>query len=1419
MIKTSILIATIILLGISLNSGFAADIIVDNSTDGGGIQKGIINAANQDTIILAPGNYIGTNNTGITISKNVTIQGNGPTASVIIDAQGQNRIFNMSNNLNVTFINITFTNGRNSTGPGGAIYNSRYATMTFINCTFTNNNATAGGAIYNNGINLRVIGSIFINNTGTSGGAIYNSGVTISVNNSNFTNNTATIYGGVIYNTGAKLSVSGSNFTNNHANRGGVIYNTGANLGVSGSNFTNNKANTTGGAIYNTGDNFSVGGSIFINNTGTSGGAIYNSEGDNLSVSGSNFTNNTGTTGGAIYNTGDNSSVSGSIFINNTGTSGGAIYSYGVFNFTVSGSIFINNSATATGGAIYIQGGNSSVSGSNFTNNNASSGGAIYISNINGIVSGSNFINNTAYNLVSGSGGGVYSSGNNSRILDSNFTGNSHAVGLANINFTLSNNRIINNSVGIQFILANLNYTIVGLNNTNVIIDNLYAVAISGNNANYTVIDSFGSNNNGGFIFINRATGNRLTGNFTGYNMSDDRGVAVMFNVTSTNNLVYNSTINGNDVGVVFNGTNNTLTGSNIFNNLKGGIIVYNVAGNRINYNRIYNNNGTGFDMINLGTSTNADLNWWGKNNISGLISSLNTNNHYILNITNTSSLDNVHIGDNVTFYLLVLNTTFNNTNVTNLPYFVINGTFNGVAYNSSRDDLFIYDFNILSGETQKVDASLDDEYVYITFDVIKYSTNSTIVVSPNPVQIDDNITVSGQLTNYTGITGVNVTVDGTKFNVNVTNGYWELNYTTNPTGNLTVVVSFVGNENYTAFTNTTNFTVNKGSTNSTIVVSPNPVSIGENVTVSGVLANHTGISSVTVIVDGNTQLVAVNNGVWSRNYTTIRTGSISVVVSFAGNENYTSFSNFTTFSVASNSTNSTIVVSPNPVQIGENVTVSGVLANYTGVTQVNVTVDGSTQVVAVNSITGVWSRNYTTNRTGSIGVVVSFAGNENYTSFINSTTFTVASNSTNSTIIVNPNPVSIGNNITISGHLANHTGLTSVNVTVDGSTQVVSVNNTGDWALNYTTNRTGTFDIVVSFAGDGNYDAFSNSTTFTVNTANKNSTNSTIVVNPNPVNIGENITVSGQLANYTGITSVNVTINGKLFTVGVDGSGYWVLNYTTNRTGNLTVVVSFAGNDHYTSFTNATSFNVSKLSVKSTVNVLGTVKVGKTMKIDGVLVDENGKPVANAPVTVAVDGKVYHLTTDSNGRWSLTYKPTHTGTIDITLNYTGNNEYSRYANTTTFNVIKGEAIVDTNVVKNPDGSVDVIITVTDEDGDPVPDYKVSVDLDGKHIGDIVTDAEGVGRIHISSSKLNDGKHVITVSSDDVNYNANPVSAAFETQNNDNDNNETNDTNNTNKTTNNLVASATMKNTGMPIIAIVLVLLTIFGINIRRKQD
>lgn len=275
----------------SLQTNFAADTSINpgNST----IKDGLVAVNNGETLTLDSGNYSGTNNKGLTINKSITIRGNGPINSVIIDAEKNSRIFSIGNNTNVTFMNITFMNGKLTMLAGAAIFNN-YAnsSLTFINCSFLNNNVTGsggyGGAIYNLGNHLKITNCDFINNKGLNyGGAVYNGGNgSFNISNSSFSNNIADGFGGAIYNEGnAKISINNSNFTSNDGSSsgwGGAIYsNGGGDLYIIHSYFNNNTG-WMGGAIHMRNDSDSVlfiSNSTFINNSVTNeGGAIWNIE-------------------------------------------------------------------------------------------------------------------------------------------------------------------------------------------------------------------------------------------------------------------------------------------------------------------------------------------------------------------------------------------------------------------------------------------------------------------------------------------------------------------------------------------------------------------------------------------------------------------------------------------------------------------------------------------------------------------------------------------------------------------------------------------------------------------------------------------------------------------------------------------------------------------------------------------------------------------------------------------------------------------------------------------------------------------------------------------------------------------------------------------------------------------------------------
>ena len=305
-----------------------------------------ISSLNDGDVLDLTNNITQDGNAEITISKSITINGNGVT----IDAQGKSRIFNITAN-NVILKDIIFTNGK-TTDDGGAVFFLKDGEVT--NCKFTNNTANYGGAVYfkpNSACNITNCN--FTGNTATyDGGAVY-FWDKCSISNCNFANNTASRDGGAVTsNDGSTGTVTNCTFTNNAASGdGGAVMLYGP-FTVTNCNFTNNIASNNGGAVYfmakSTAENCN-----FTNNTASNnGGAVYFL--DDATVTKCNFTNNLAENGGAIfvfkYST---STVSNCNFANNTASNnGGALSAFN--NMDILNSVFNNNIADKTGGAVYI---------------------------------------------------------------------------------------------------------------------------------------------------------------------------------------------------------------------------------------------------------------------------------------------------------------------------------------------------------------------------------------------------------------------------------------------------------------------------------------------------------------------------------------------------------------------------------------------------------------------------------------------------------------------------------------------------------------------------------------------------------------------------------------------------------------------------------------------------------------------------------------------------------------------------------------------------------------------------------------------------------------------------------------------------------------------------------------------------------
>ena len=289
------------------------------------ISKAISVADDDDNIYLADGVYKGLKNTRLDIDKSVNFIGSKDT---VIDGEGKNYIFNITDGVKVTFKNIKFINAfKNPSSYSntytGLVYGSALsvncATVVVDNCSFIDNKLDSnygeifGGAISNFG-DLTIANSYFEGNN--------------PVSSSGFTS-----YGGSIYNKG-KLTITNTTIKDSISTNGAGIYNNGTAVMENSVIADSSSLNTgKGSAIFNRG-NFTLLDSIIQNNhvensrVSPAYGAIYNENMGTLVVRGSIFRENTannaqrGKGSSVIYNNG-NLNLTYSAFINNFKSSSG----------------------------------------------------------------------------------------------------------------------------------------------------------------------------------------------------------------------------------------------------------------------------------------------------------------------------------------------------------------------------------------------------------------------------------------------------------------------------------------------------------------------------------------------------------------------------------------------------------------------------------------------------------------------------------------------------------------------------------------------------------------------------------------------------------------------------------------------------------------------------------------------------------------------------------------------------------------------------------------------------------------------------------------------------------------------------------------------------------------------------------------
>ena len=612
---------------------------------------------------------------------------------------------------------------------------------------------------------------------------------------------------------------------------------------------------------------------------------------------------------------------------------------------------------------------------------------------------------------------------------------------------------------------------------------------------------------------------------------------------------------------------------------------------------------------------------------------------------------------------------------------------------------------------------------------------DSAIDVAVSDIKVGEDAVISVKLAG--DATGeVVITVNGEDYTAAIENGVASVTVSDLKAGDFTVAVKYAGDNNYNGATGSAEFSVLKITPDMDVTV--DSAVFGEDLTVVAVLpADATG--EVVITVNGKDYSVVIENGVASATVPGINAGYYTIVVKYAGDNNYNAVDVTKGVNVAKADAALNVII--DSVDYGNVFTVNAVLtgvnnAPLTG--DVIVTVNGKDYTVNVvngkGNVTGVKLA------AGSYDFTAKFAGDNNYNAVSDSGKFNV--NKVDSAIDVAVSDIKVGEDAVITVKLlSDATG--NVTVNVNGKNYNGTVIN-GMANVKVSGLKADTYDVAVKYSGDNNYNDAVATSSFTVSKVDP-----TMDVTADDIVFGEDLTVEAVLpADATG--KVVIVVDGTSYTANItDGKATQVVKDLT--AGYHTVGVKYGGDDKYNDVVVDGFVIVDKAQPVLGV-VIADVNYGNEFAIEATLTGVNSTPL-NGNVIVTVNGKFYVVNV-TDGKGTLTGVKLAAGTYGFTAVWAGNDNYAAVDENGDFKVNKLNSTVAVNAddIKVGENATVIVNVSSDATGD------VIITVDGKDYTVAIVDGKAVKTI----ADLKANNYTVTVKYDgDNNYNPNQNTTKF----------------------------------------------------------
>ena len=293
-----------------------------------------------------------------------------------------------------------------------------------------------------------------------------------------------------------------------------------------------------------------------------------------------------------------------------------------------------------------------------------------------------------------------------------------------------------------------------------------------------------------------------------------------------------------------------------------------------------------------------------------------------------------------------------------------------------------------------------------------------------------------------------------------------------------------------------------------------------------------------------------------------------------------------------------------------------------------------------------------------------------------------------------------------------------------------------------------GTYNFDLDFLGDEFYNK--SHMTFKVNVLKR--TSPTISIEKKNLNVFESLKIRLKDKNGTAlpdkILKINITSNkGGKYSLSAKTNDKGIVELFNLYVGTYDISVSLENDDVYNDSRFKDAFSISRKGTKIIVSDMTTTAVDS--KTDGRvgeyfiwrLVDENGIPIANTPMQIGFNGKVYtaekdNTSTNASGYARLQINLGYKGVYTFAICFLGNDEYnaSFTVSKITVNTQTGSLKVPNKAYRVNDKNKKLTATFLAASGKAVQGKNVKFIVNGKTYS-ATTDSKGVATVRVSLNK------------------------------------------------------------------------------------